>query len=241
MSDEYCIVEPPSEGPILVIAAHPDDMESWCGGTIACAINQGVEASLLLTTAGDKGSQDPNVDPIELGLRRTREARVAADKLGLREVIQLGYLDGEVENTHQLRRELAEAIRRIRPEVVFTFDPEHPLPRYISHRDHRLTGRAALDVIYPLARDPLNFREQLRAGLEPHKVRQVWLFASQLAHNYVNIEDGLEQKIEARIAHESQTADPESLRENWRKRAAERGADVGLPAAEVFTIIEMRR
>lgn len=241
MTEDYRIVEPPKEGPILVIAAHPDDMESWCGGTIACAINQGVEASLLLTTAGDKGSQDPNVDPVELGLRRAREARDAAEQLGMREVIQLGYLDGEVENTHQLRRELAEAIRRVRPEVVFTFDPEHPLPRYISHRDHRMTGRAALDVIYPLARDPLNFPEQLRAGLQPHKVGQVWLFASQLADSYVNIESGLEQKIEARIRHESQTADPESLRENWRKRAAEVGERAGLPAAEVFTIVELRR
>lgn len=241
MTEEYRIVEPPSQGPILVIAAHPDDMESWCGGTIACAINQGVEASLLLVTAGDKGSQDPAVDPVELGLQRAREARNAAKTLGMREVIELGYLDGEVENTHQLRRELTETIRRVRPEVVFTFDPEHPLPRYTSHRDHRMTGRAALDVIYPLARDPLNFREQLRAGLQPHKVGQVWLFASQLADNYVNIEGGLEQKIEARIAHESQTADPDALRENWRKRATEAGERAGLPAAERFTIVDLRR
>lgn len=230
------VVQAPNAGTLLVIAAHPDDMESWCAGTVRLAIEAGCRAELLLTTAGEKGTNDPTTDPQELAKRREAEARRAAEALGFTAVHLLGRIDGEVENTHDLRRDLTAVIRRVKPEVVFTFDPEQPLPRYLSHRDHRMTGRATLDVIYPIARDPLNFPEQLEVGLAPHKVKEVWLFASA-ADSYVDISATLERKIEARLQHASQTPNPSSLPSRWRERAQRIGEPAGLDAAEAFTIL----
>lgn len=232
------IIEPPSGKRIAIITAHPDDMEHWCAGTVMRAISRGCEAHLLLVTSGDKGAGDPATDPRDLAMRREAEARAAGEVLGLAEVAFLGYPDGEVENTLQLRRELTAAIRRWQPEVVFTHDPDHPLPPYLSHRDHRTVGRATLDCIFPIARDPLNFPEQYAAGLLPAKVGELWLFASAVADSYVDVGAVMDRKIAARLEHHSQTSDPTALPDSWRRRATELGAPVGLEAAEAFTVIE---
>jgi LmbE family N-acetylglucosaminyl deacetylase len=121
--------------------------------------------------------------------------------------------------------------------VLFTHDPEHPWPPYLTHRDHRVVGRAALDAVYPLARDRLAFPEHERLGLAPHAVRAVWLFASAVADTHVDIGAGFERKIAARLAHESQTADPAGLARGWRARAASIGAPVGVGLAESFTVL----
>lgn len=147
--------------------------------------------------------------------------------------------DGEVEDTRALRGDLVAAIRRWQPEVLFTRDPEHPWPPYLAHRDHRVVGRVALDAVYPLARDPLAFPEHRLAGLAPHAVRSVWLFASAAAAGAVDITAGFERKIAARLAHRSQTPDPAALPENWRKRAAQIGARAGLALAETFTVLHV--
>lgn len=232
------VVNAPSAGTIMVIAAHPDDMEWWCAGTLACSVTAGVSVRLLLVTSGDKGSDDPRATPGAIAARREEEARVAARRLGLAEIAFLRHPDGETENTRALRGELVFWIRRWRPTALFTHDPEHPLPPYFSHRDHRVVGRAALDAIYPLARDRLAFPEHEAAGLSPHAVHEVWLFASGGADAYVDIRCGLERKIAARLAHESQTADPAALEESWRARAAEAGAPLNLPFAEAFAILQ---
>ncbi len=234
------VVEPPGPGSIMAIAAHPDDIESWCAGTLARAIDSGATARLLLVTSGDKGSSNPADHPVEVAARREAEAEVAARELGLAEVIFLRYPDGEVEQTpHALRGQLVEWIRRWRPETMFTHDPEHPDPPYISHRDHRTVGRAVLDAIYPAARDPLSFPEQVSAGLATHKVRQVWLFASAQADSFVDISAGFDRKIAARLADGSQTPDPDALRAEWRDRARTIGTPAGLPMAEAFTILRL--
>jgi LmbE family N-acetylglucosaminyl deacetylase len=149
----------------------------------------------------------------------------------------LRYGDGEVEDTRALRGDLVAAIRRWRPEVLFTHDPEHPWPPYLTHRDHRVVGRAALDAVYPLARDHLAFPEHAAAGLTPHAVSSVWLFASAAADCAVDITAGFERKIAARLAHRSQTPDPAALPESWRTRAAQFGAPAGLALAETFTVL----
>lgn len=233
------VVEPPGPANIVAIAAHPDDIESWCGGTLARAIDQGSEVRLLLVTSGDKGSSDPTTTSAAVGTRRESEARAAATALGITEVAFLRYPDGEVEDTRELRRDLVTWIRRWRPEIVFTHDPEHPLPPYLSHRDHRVVGRVTLDALYPLARDPLTFHELLAQGLAPHAVREAWLFSSGIADIYVDISAGFERKIAARLAHASQAPDPAALPENWRARAAEIGAAAGVPLAEAFTVLRL--
>ena len=235
------IVDPPDARSIMAIAAHPDDIEAWCAGTLARAIDGGVTARLLLVTSGDKGSSDPATDPRALAMRREDEAREAARILGIAEVVFLRHIDGEVENSVALRRDLIGWIRRWQPEIVFTFDPEHPLPPYLSHRDHRIVGRATLDAIYPLARDPLAFPEQLRDGLTTHKVGAAWLFASAVADAYVDISATFARKVAARLAHASQTADPAALPERFRARDSATGAPIDLPLAEAFTLVTIGR
>lgn len=202
------IVEPPEAVSIMALAAHPDDIESWCAGTLARSIDAGATARLLLVTSGDKGSNDPADTSATVATRREAEALRAAERLGLAEVAFLRYPDGEVEDTRALRGDLVAWIRRWRPAALFTHDPEQPWPPYLAHRDHRVVGRAALDAVYPLARDRLAFPEQARAGLTPHAVPAVWLFASATADAYVDISSRFERKIAARLAHASQTPDP---------------------------------
>ena len=172
------IVDPPGAVAVLAIAAHPDDIEAWCAGTLARAIDAGATVRLLLVTSGDKGSSDPAATPAVVAQRREQETREAARLLGIAEVAFLRQPDGEVDNTRALRGDLVSYIRRWRPTVLFTHDPEHSSPPYLAHRDHRAVGRAALDAVYPLARDPLSFPEQRADGIEPHAVGHVWLFAT---------------------------------------------------------------
>ncbi|MEZ4620770.1 MAG: PIG-L deacetylase family protein [Caldilineaceae bacterium] len=233
------LTTPPTTGPILAIAAHPDDIESWCAGTLVQAIDGSLEVRLVLVTSGDRGSADPKATPAAVAQQREAEAQAAAAHLGIADVTFLRYTDGEVENTLDLRRDLVAAIRRWQPHALFTHDPEHPLPPYITHRDHRIVGRATLDAVYPLARDHLNFPELAAEGLTPHAVSEVWLFASSVADHYVDISTGLERKIEARLLHASQTVDGAALRVGWRKRAAAIGEPAGLMAAEAFTVLRL--
>ena len=233
------IVEPLRARALMAVAAHPDDIESWCAGTLARAVDAGATVRLLLVTSGDKGSSDSGDTSDAVAARREREALEAARRLGLAEVAFLRYPDGEVEDTRALRGELVAAIRRWRPAALFTHDPEHPYPPYLTHRDHRVVGRAALDAVYPLARDRLSFPEQVTEGLEPHAVDAVWLFASDRPDSYVDIDAGFDRKIAARLAHASQTRDPDALRRGWRERAARIGAEAGLPFAEAFVVLHL--
>jgi len=223
----------------MAIAAHPDDIESWCAGTLTQAIDQGATVRLLLVTSGEHGSSDLLLQEQEVAACREEEARKAAEILGITEVVFLRYPDGDVEDTHALRADLVVWIRRWQPSVLFTHDPEHPSPAYLCHRDHRIVGRAVLDAVYPLARDHLAFAEQVRAGLPPHKVHEVWLFASSTAETYVDITDGFERKLSARLAHTSQTPDPDALAVGWRERSASIGKEVSLALAEAFTWLEL--
>ena len=234
------IVEPPQSTSIMAIAAHPDDIESWCAGTLSLAIAEGALVRLLLVTSGERGSSDPDATPSGVAALREDETREAARILGIAEVVFLHYPDGDVENTRGLRHELVGWIRRWRPTVLFTHDPEQPYPRYLSHRDHRMVGRAALDAVYPLARDRLAVIEHAWATmLEPHIVSEVWLFASAIADSCVDISVGFDAKIAARLAHVSQTPNPQELAINWRNRAAAVGSTLGVPLGEAFTIIRI--
>src|SRR5260370_3446115 len=184
----------------MAVAAHADDIERWCAGTLAHAIDMGATVRLLLVTSGETGASDPDATRERVGAQREREAKSAAHLLGIAEVVFLREPDGAVENTAPLRRTLVRWIRSWRPSVLFTFDPEYPDPPYLSHRDHRMVGRAVLDAVYPLARDRLAFPVFEADGLPPHEVRTVWLFASTLAPAYGDIAPTLERKPAARLA-----------------------------------------
>ena len=219
----------------LVIAAHPDDIESWCAGAVAGLARSGWRVVCVLCTSGEKGTSDPHETPETVAARREQEQREAARIVGADGPIFLRLGDGELEDGRELLGLLVREIRRHRPRLLITHDPEHPWPPYTTHRDHRVAGRVALDAAYPYARDPLHFPEQITGeGLSPHAIVEAWLFSSDTPDYYVDISATLDTKIAARLAHASQTSDPAALAESWRRRARETGQLGGLPYAEAF-------
>jgi LmbE family N-acetylglucosaminyl deacetylase len=220
---------------LLVIAAHPDDAESWCAGSVAVLVRDGWRAVYVLCTSGEKGTADPTESPAIVAARREEEQRAACRLVGAEEPVFLRLPDGGLEDDVHPRGLLVREIRRHRPDLLLTHDPVHPWPPYTAHRDHRLAGRVALDAVYPYARDPLHFPEHLHDdGLAPHAVPEVWLFCSAAPDHYMDITAGLDAKIAARLAHASQTSDPDALATAWRRRAEEVGRSAGLPYAEAF-------
>ena len=164
-----------ANGRVLVIAAHPDDPDFLAGGTIARFAKEGREIAYVIVTNGNKGSGDRSVTSDQLIPIREKEQRSAAQVLGVRSVEFLGYEDGEVEDTRNLRRDITREIRRWRPDRIITLSPYRTYNNFPGwHRDHRATARVVLDCVYPLARDHLSFPE-LATTHEPHKVREVYL------------------------------------------------------------------
>jgi len=160
---------------VLVIVAHPDDAESWAGGTIAKLVRDGAQVAYCIVTSGDKGSGDRSMTPERLAATRQAEQRDAASVLGVEIVDFLGFPDCEVENTRQTRMAVTAVIRRHRPDLLIIQDPNRTKLLGASHRDHRVVAEVALDCIYPLARAHLAFPELLDLGLEPHAVKEVHL------------------------------------------------------------------
>ena len=190
----------------MVIVAHPDDAEFLAGGTVATLTRDGASVVYVIATSGDKGSDDPQMTSEELRRIREDEERRAAHRLGVSEVVFLGYEDSMLEPTLALRRDLARVIRRYQPSIVITFDPTNRFitDNYPNHPDHRATGDAAVDAVFPAARDRLTFPELLEEGLEPHKVQEVWLGATRNPNHWLDIEAVLQDKIEALRIHDSQ-------------------------------------
>ncbi|MGH7310644.1 MAG: PIG-L deacetylase family protein, partial [Candidatus Rokuibacteriota bacterium] len=155
---------------VTVITAHPDDAEFGAGGTIAKMVKQGRELTYVIVTNGNKGSSDRTMTPERLVHIRESEQRNAARVLGVERVEFLGYEDGEVEDTRQLRLDVTRQIRQWRPDLVITQNPHRTSNLYASHRDHRITAGVVLDCVYPLARDHMSFPE-LMPAYEPHEVR----------------------------------------------------------------------
>lgn len=225
----------------LIIAAHPDDPEFGCGGTIARWTAEGVIATICLCTNGNKGTPAVEMSPLELTRVRHEEQRAAADVLGVGDVIFLDNDDAELAVTLDFRRQVTRVIREFRPDAVFTHDPRPIVHggRFLNHPDHRATGQTTLDAIYPTARDPLNFPEQFAEGLQPHKVRHIYLFGSDEPNDWIDISSTLERKVEALKCHRTQMHEPEKLLERmqeWAARAAE-GHD--MQYAEAFCHVEM--
>jgi LmbE family N-acetylglucosaminyl deacetylase len=205
---------------VLVIYAHPDDPEFFSGGVLAKWAAEGKHISYALATSGDKGSDDPEMTAERLIALREAEQRAAAACMGSDTVIFLRYPDGELEHTLRLRRDLTRLIRQLRPDIVVTNDPQTVWTRTggINHPDHRAIGEAALAAIYPSARDRHTFVELWRdEGLEPHKVRRVYLAGTLDPNLRVDITAYLERKIEAISQHRSQVKDFEALAKRLRE------------------------
>jgi LmbE family N-acetylglucosaminyl deacetylase len=221
---------------VLAISAHPDDLDFGCAGTLALWARSGAELWYLICTSGDKGSDDPRLPRRQIALTRQEEQRAAARLVGVREVVFLGFPDGELQNDDKLRKELVRWIRRIRPDVVLCQDPgnrsfENP---YVSHRDHRMAAEAAFDALYPACGNPHFFPELLEQGLGPHKVREVLFFGTHSPNFWQDITQVMDLKIQAVLCHRSQVADPGLMEQFLRRRFAEVGKQAGCPYAEPF-------
>ena len=227
---------------MLVIAAHPDDADIGCGGTMARWARQGKEIVYLVCTRGDKGSSEPDMTSERLAEIRTREQQDAAEVIGVKEVRFLDGRDGELLPTLELRKTVAEMVRYYRPDVVFTHDPTVHVYDHgnLNHPDHRVVGTTALDVVYPISRDALHYPDQLARGLMPHEVHEVYLFMANQPNMAFDISDTIEVKIEALRRHRSQFPDQERVDTWLRERHGGVGAIHAMAYAENFRHIITR-
>ena len=229
----------------MVIFAHPDDAEIGSGGVVARWIAAGCEVAYVLCTTGDAGTSDRSLTPAELARRRADEQRAAADAVGVKHLVMLGYPDGELEDTRAFLGDIVRAIRKHRPHTVFVHDPYRI--KGFQHRDHRKAGIVTTDAVYPYARDHLHFAGHLtREGLEPHKVRELWYWGMDEPNVIVDVTESIERQIAALIRHESQmpgfnVAAGETIGQRIRKRAAELAEGYGFPHGAVFRRLIARR
>ena len=233
----------PTPERVLVVAAHPDDIEFGAAGTVARWVAEGARVRYVLVTRGDKGSDDPATDPVELATTREAEQRAAAAEIGVEGVDFLGEPDGQVEPSLRLRERVTYAIRRFQPEVVMTHDPTVLFVNneWVNHPDHRAVGSVTVDAVFPTARDPLNFREHLDEGLGPWKVAELFLWSTNEANQLVDIGTTLDRKVAALRHHASQFRDFTDT-ERWLRRGAEELGDrAGYPAAEGFRRVMLAR
>ncbi len=216
------MTQPASDHTALVIAAHPDDGDFGCAGHVAQLARDDWEVTFLVCTNGAKGTEDRTMSRERLVALRREEQHEACRRMGAREVLFLDNEDGELVYDRTFLESIVRAIRSVRPHTVFTHDPTDIIIRdsFINHPDHRATGTAALDAVYPTARDHLNFPEHLEQGLEPHKVRRVLLWGSNRPNFDVDITEDVDIKIHALTAHVTQFGNREDFvnfsREHWK-------------------------
>jgi LmbE family N-acetylglucosaminyl deacetylase len=229
---------------VLVITAHPDDVDFGAAGTIAQWTDAGLQVSYCIVTNGEAGGSDPAVPRTEMAAIRQAEQTAAAKQVGVTDLHFLGYPDGRVEATLGLRRDLARVIRLMQPERVVSQSPDRNYARLgTSHPDHRAVGDAALDAVYPDARNPFAFPELLAdEKLEPWTVHEVWIAGSPSPTEYVDITDTFPRKMAALRSHVSQLADPDGLEERLRGWLGQTAQQAGLPAgrlAEAFQVLQV--
>jgi LmbE family N-acetylglucosaminyl deacetylase len=225
---------------VLVIVAHPDDADFGVAGTIARWVRAGSVARMVCCTSGDAGADDPATDPLALARLREQEQRNAASVVGYEGVAFLHRPDGALANDLALREQLVREIRAFRPDAVLAMDPEVTILEnsFVQHTDHRQAAMAALDAVYPAARNAMAFPQlALNEGLAPHDVNQIYLFFSNHPTVWVDTTDTLEVKLAALREHASQLRKPEELEERMRAWSAEDGQRIGRPAAESFRLV----
>ena len=229
----------------MVVVAHPDDAEYGCSGTVAKWCRLGWEVVYVLCSDGSKGTEDRSISSAELIEIRRQEQIEAGKILGLKGVAFLGYPDGYLEPTLNMRRDITRQIRMHRPDILVTTNPTRDISngRYIGHPDHFAAGEAAFSAVFPSARDHLTFPELLEdEGLEPHKVSELWMmmYSRDRADRYSILEEAdVEKSIRALVAHASQIGDPDKTREMMKKWRARTGERIGVDYAETFKVFKL--
>jgi LmbE family N-acetylglucosaminyl deacetylase len=228
---------------VLVVTAHPDDVDFAAGGTIAVLTDAGVEVAYAIATDGQTGGFDPGVPRDRMAHLRQAEQRAAGEVLGVHDITFLGFVDGEVEVTLELRRAIARQIRRVQPDVVITTSPQRDWDRVAGpgHPDHLAVGEATVRAVYPDARNPFAFPELLAdEGLGPHTVQQIWLTGGPDPDHAVDVTEQLDRKLAAIHRHATQLPEPAAIDERIRRYLGTNAVAVGWSedrAAERFRIV----
>jgi LmbE family N-acetylglucosaminyl deacetylase len=228
---------------VLVILAHPDDPEFFCGATLARWARAGHEIHYFLLTGGDKGFNDPQATAGHIRKTRRAEQEAAAAIIGVRTVRFLGLEDGYLVPSIELRREVVRAIRQIRPDILVTCDPTHLFAGdyYINHPDHRYTGQVVLDAVFPAANNPFFFPELIKDEyLQPHRPREVWISLTGNPTVILDVTDTWETKVRALKEHKSQIGDPKEFEQRMRSRKSEKSTEENEYYEEKFRIIRFR-
>jgi LmbE family N-acetylglucosaminyl deacetylase len=226
MSDE----QPQVLNKVLVVLAHPDDPEFFCGATVAKWAKAGKHVRYCMLTCGDKGSDDPNMTHDELCAIRHAEQTNAARVLGVTDLVWLNYPDGELVPSLETRLRVAREIRKYKPDIVVTCDPNLIYTRFgtINHPDHRAAGQITLDAIMPGAGNRMYFTELLEEGLEPHQVKEVYISNPVQPDTVIDVSDTFELKLRALREHKSQIKDPDALEQRMSARMGQNGLFVEL-------------
>jgi LmbE family N-acetylglucosaminyl deacetylase len=227
---------------ILVVSAHPDDVDFGVGGSIATWTSAGIDVSYCMVTDGDAGGSDLELPRPEMARVRREEQTAAAATVGVTDLHWLAYPDGRLQPTIELRRDITRVIRTVRPQRVVCQSPERIWERvFASHPDHLAAGEAAVSAVYPDARNPFAHPELLADGFEPWTVPQLWLMAHPETDVYVETTATIDKKVAALMCHVSQIPDPPALDQRIHEWGASIGAAVGLPdgrTAEAFKSVD---
>src|SRR5215472_7462819 len=237
------VLEDAEVGRILVVSAHPDDVDFGSAGTVAGWTDGGIDVVYCVVTDGAAGGSDPSVSRSEMVTIRQAEQLAAAKCVGVSDVRFLGYPDGQLEPTLALRKDLTRVIRQVRPDRLICQSPERNYDRLpVSHPDHRAAGSAAIDAVYPDARNPFAFPDLAAdEGLEAWTVREIWISGGAQPSHFVDVTDNFHRKVAALRAHDSQVGGMDGLEDfvrGWLSRNAAMG---GLPEgrlAEAFQVLD---
>jgi LmbE family N-acetylglucosaminyl deacetylase len=234
--------EPAGIERILVVTAHPDDVDFGVAGSVATWVKAGIEVTYCIVTDGDAGGSDRSISRHDMAMLRREEQRAAAAEVGVNDVVFLGFPDGRLTVSFELRRDISRQIRIVKPQRVVCPSPERLWERIAaSHPDHLAAGEATLCAVYPDARNPFAHPELLDdEGLEPHTVPELWIMASPHADRAVDITDAFDRKVAALRRHVSQIGEGEWVEARMREWAQANAAQAGLPEgrlAEVFQVV----
>ena len=227
---------------ILFVTAHPDDLDFGAGGTIAQWVDKGISISYCICTNGDQGGVDATITRAEMAKIRQQEQRDAGAVFGVTDIHFLNYVDGHLQPTIELRKEIVRVIRKVRPQRLVIQNPERNWERiFASHPDHMAAAESAMQAVYPDAGNPFAFEDLLKEeGLEPWTVKEVWVTGANVVNHVVDISSTIDRKLKAIKSHVSQTAHSPELDDRIREWGARNAEAHGLPAgslAETFRIV----
>jgi LmbE family N-acetylglucosaminyl deacetylase len=224
-----------------MVTAHPDDVDFGTAGTVAAFTEAGLEVTYCIVTNGEAGGSDRTVSRADMAVLRQSEQRAAAKEVGVSDLRFLGYPDGRVEASFDLKRDISRVIRQVKPERVIAPSPERRWDViYASHPDHLAAGEAAVCAVYPDARNPFAHPQLLNdEGLEPWTVNELWIVGGLEPNMAVETTSTIERKVAALLRHESQLPDPVGVTARVRAGGRAQGEAAGLPdgaSAELFRV-----